>query len=222
MNKEHYRKIQEELAQQVLVLPDTTAIQLAATAIIFTFDIQYTETLGYVAVDIQEWGGQHLGVYVKKYPVVEIYQPSFFAFREGPLLLQAFEEVMAETKLHPQLLIIDGHGTAHPRQLGVASWLGIKCGVPSIGVAKKALLKQVYMLGEQAGSQVAVYLEEQIVGYVLRTQDGIKPVFVSVGTGLSQQQAVEIVMALRGNYRIIEPIRRADQAARQYAKTRLR
>ena len=46
----------------------------------------------------------------------------------------------------------------------------------------------------------------------------MKPVYVSSGHQVDQNSAVETIFALAGAYRIIEPIRRADQIARRFSK----
>lgn len=218
MDKSEYKKIQVELLSKLFIPSPEQDFNLEKGEVIFTFDIQYENRLAYVAVDVQKWKGENLGTFLKKYPVEEEYQSGYFAFREGKILEKCFQDILKTTTFRPKLLIIDGHGTAHPRKLGLATWIGIKCNVPSIGVAKRTLLSYEGDLGENAGSKLAVYLEEEVVGYVLRTQDGIKPVFVSSGTRISQEKSLEIIFELRGEYRIIEPIRRADHAARQFAR----
>ncbi|MGB1217271.1 MAG: endonuclease V, partial [Saprospiraceae bacterium] len=119
--------------------------------------------------------------------------------------------------------IIDGHGTAHPRKLGVASWVGIKTKIPSIGIAKDTLLKFDYKsnLAEAENSSLPVHLDGETVGYALRTQESIKAVFVSAGHLISQNQALDVVKRIKGEYRIPEPIRRADQKARLAAKAEI-
>ena len=218
MDKSEYKKIQRELLSKLVIPSIEQDFILNEGEVIFTFDIQYQNQTAYVAVDVQRWKGENLGVFLKQYPVEEEYQSGYFAFREGPILEKSFQEIVRTTSFRPKLLIIDGHGTAHPRKLGVATWMGIKCKIPSIGVAKRTLLSYEGELGETAESKLAVCLDDEIVGYVLRTQDGIKPVFVSSGTGLSQEKSLEIISQLRGEYRIIAPIRRADHAAREFAR----
>lgn len=217
MDLKTYAEEQKKLARQVKI-PSNNTLNLQKGDLIFTFDVQYESGFGYVAVDIQEWQGNHLKTFLRRYKVVETYQAGYFAFSEGPLLLQAYKELTTAEKLDPSLLIVDGHGTAHPRQFGLACWLGIQTQVSTIGVAKAPLIDRDYDLDEGAGSRTAVIQNGKVVGYVLRTQTGIKPIFVSSGHLISQEQAVEIVYALRGEHRIIEPIRRADAAARAFAR----
>lgn len=218
MQEEKYTHIQRTLALQVNVPEGKMGYCPKIGDMVFTFDIQYKEDVGHVAVDVLTWGGGSQGIYVKSYPVTEPYVPGLFAFREGPLLLQCLQDILTQTELKPHLLIVDGHGTAHPRWLGVACWLGLKAQLPTIGIAKEPLVKYTGVLAEPAGSTLDIQVQQKIAGHVLRTQDGIRPVFVSPGHLVSQANAINIIMNLRGKYRHIEPIRRADQAARKFAK----
>lgn len=102
--------------------------------------------------------------------------------------------------------------------MGLASWLGIQSGVPSMGVAKEPLIKQPYKLAEEVESFVPVKEGNEVIGHILRTRHGVKPVFVSAGHLISQASALDFAIALRSQYRILAPIRRADQAARAFAK----
>lgn len=215
------KQIQKQLAAQVIVPPAQEGFFPQKGDLIFTFDIQYKNEIGYVAVDVLQWQQSPIDIFVKSYPVTEPYVPGMFAFREGPLLLHALNDIQEQKGLQPQLLIVDGHGTAHPRKMGVACWLGLKAQIPTIGLAKETLVKYVGDLKKTAGSTLPIWQEGEMVGHVLRTQDGVKPVFVSPGHLVSQQNAINIVMGLRGEFRHIEPIRRADQAARLYAKGEL-
>ena len=73
-------------------------------------------------------------------------------------------------------------------------------------------------LAEKRSSSLPVFLKQEIVGKVLRTQDNVKPVFVSVGNKITLNNAINIILQLTPKYRICEPLRRADHMARAYAK----
>ncbi len=218
--QKNFIDIQHQLAQSLIIPDDKQPLPISAEDLIFTFDIQYKGDIGYLAIDVRRWESDRVGVFTGAYPVTTAYQPGFFAFREGPVLQKGLEDLIEQTDFRPSLLVIDGHGTAHPRKLGVASWLGIQTDFPSIGVAKETLVKYTGELAEETGATlpVTVGTPPEMVGHVLRSQDGINPIFVSCGHRVSQQNAVKITMGLRSEYRIIEPIRIADQAARQLAK----
>lgn len=217
MDKEIFRQKQLKLANQLVVPAADSGYKVANGDLIFTFDIQYKGGKGFVAVDVLAWPDQFIGIFTQVYDATVAYEPGYFAFREGPLLAQALKELCTMRNLVPNLLIIDGHGTAHPRRLGVASWLGIIADIPAIGVAKDPLLKKTYSVGTEKGDRAEIHEEEELVGYVLRTRKEVKPVYVSSGHRISQIAAVDIIFALGGDYRIIEPIRRADQFARRFS-----
>jgi len=218
MDKESFRKKQLELASRLVVPVEGKGYEVSNGDLVFTFDIQYAGDKGFVAVDVLAWPDQSIGIFTQVYDAVVRYQPGYFAFREGPLLAQALKDLCKIRNLVPKLLIIDGHGTAHPRRLGVASWLGIMTDVPAIGVAKDPLLKKAYSVGTKKGDRAEIHDEAELIGYVLRTREEVKPLYVSSGHQVSQVAAVEIIFALAGDYRIIEPIRRADQFARRFSK----
>lgn len=218
MDEQKYLDIQARLAEQVEVPTANAGYTPKIGDLVFTFDIQYEEDIGYVAIDVLTWGSDSIGVYVGKYPVTEPYVPGLFAFREGPLLLRCLQDIQQQTDLSPNLLIVDGHGTAHPRMMGVACWLGLKTQLPTIGLAKRSLVKYAGNLKEEVSSTLPIIVQGKTVGHVLRTQEGIRPVFVSPGHLVSLSNSVDIIMNLRGDYRHIDPIRRADQAARKFAK----
>ncbi len=218
MDKEKLSQLQEEMARKVRI-PQNEPFKIRKQNLIFSFDIQYEGNKGYVAIDIQSYNGTHQGTFVGLYPVTMEYQPGYFAFREGPLLKKALEDVIRQKGFQPTVLIIDGHGQAHPRKMGIATWLGIETGIPSIGVAKEPLLKTEYktILENDAGATVDVLLNNELVGYVLRSQTDVKPIFVSAGHLISQNESLRIIKKLRGPYRVIESIRRADKIAREAA-----
>ncbi len=61
-------------------------------------------------------------------------------------------------------------------------------------------------------------LDGETVGAVLRTCTGVKPVFVSPGHLVTVKDAVEVVLHCCIGYRIPEPLRVADQAAKAARK----
>ncbi len=210
---------QKELAQKVRKATDTKGYIPQHEDLIASLDIQYVGEDAYVAIDLQQANGELLGTYVSKETAGMEYIPQYFAFREGPPLLSALQKLKQKHGLSPNLLLVDGHGIAHPRRLGVASWLGVQMNLPTIGMAKKTLLQYTGDPKQARGSHLPIEDDGEVVGVVLRTQTDIQPVFVSIGHDISLAQAVQVILELsEEGYRIPEPLRRADQAARAYAK----
>ncbi|NJN63842.1 MAG: endonuclease V [Acidobacteria bacterium] len=133
------------------------------------------------------------------------YVPGFLSFREGPPVIEA----LARLGVEPDILLCDGHGRAHPRRFGLACHLGVATEIPSIGVGKSLLVGTYREPSAKRGASTALVHRGELVGRALRTRDGVKPVFVSVGTGITLEQAVALVLRLSPRFRVPEPIRRA-------------
>ena len=138
------------------------------------------------------------------------YVPGLFAFREVPALLAALEKLT----VRPDVLICDGHGLAHPRRFGLASHLGVLTDLPAFGVGKTRLLGDWAPVGPRRGDRSPLIDAGETVGAVLRTQDGVKPVFVSVGHRMDLAGACDLTLALTPRYRLPETTRAADRACR--------
>ena len=142
------------------------------------------------------------------------YVPGMFAQRELPFL----ERVLAQLSVKPDIIICDAQGFAHPERNGLACRLGKLVDIPVIGCAKTRLIGTYTEPGIKRGSTSALIDNNEIIGTVLRTQDGIKPLFVSVGYGVALQDAVNIVLKSAPQYRIPEPLRAADHCGRERLK----
>jgi deoxyribonuclease V len=135
------------------------------------------------------------------------YVPGLLSFREIPLLLQAF------AKLHnaPDLILADAHGWAHPRRAGLACHLGLLLDTPTVGCAKSLLIGEYQAPSLQRGSTSPLLDAAEQIGTVLRTRDGVRPVFVSTGHRVSLKSAVKLVSRCCDGYRIPKPQREADR-----------
>lgn len=143
------------------------------------------------------------------------YIPGLLAFREGPLVEQAFDLLGPV----PEVLLFDGHGISHPRGMGIATHLGILLGCATVGCAKTPLSGTVEHPSPSRGSTAPVICDEKVVGCVLRTREGVNPVFVSQGHRVSLDTSVEICLACAPKYRIPEPLRTAHIMARQTVRS---
>ncbi|WP_235747745.1 deoxyribonuclease V [Nocardia coffeae] len=137
------------------------------------------------------------------------YIPGLLAFRELPTVITALEKLGTT----PDLLICDGQGLAHPRRFGLACHLGLLTGVPTMGVAK-SVWGNASEPGRERGSVSDILLDDEVVGRAVRTQPGVKPVFVSVGHRISLDTACATALALAPRYRQPETTRQADHLCR--------
>lgn len=162
------------------------------------------------------------------------YIPGLLSFREIPVYLTAAAGLTAK----PDLFLVDGQGIAHPRRMGLASHLGLFLDTPMIGCAKSRLIGTYDPPGEQKGSftllkdKKRIFEDgktaaahrakprreakqdtsgEEIIGAVLRTRTGTKPLFVSPGHLCTLDDAVAYTLRCCTKYRLPEPTRLAHQ-----------
>jgi deoxyribonuclease V len=137
------------------------------------------------------------------------YVPGLLSFREIPALAEAFKLV----KFRPDMLMVDGQGIAHPRRFGLACHLGVLLGIPSIGCAKTRLIGDYEMPGNSPGDWSPLSDGRDLIGAVLRTRKGVRPLFVSPGSKVDLPSAIEWVIKCGHGYRLPEPTRLAHRAA---------
>jgi deoxyribonuclease V len=211
------RAEQERLASRVAVLADGA---LPPEPRVLALYVQYGRNLGHVAGSL--WSGEREeGTWVGTLRVEVPYAPGFFCFREGPPLLAFVARLLADGVASPDLLVVDGHGIAHPRRFGVACWVGLATGIPTLGCAKESLLPGAPEPASPRASHAPVHLDGEHVGWSLRSQNGVNPIYASPGHRVSLVEARDAVLALAGRYRIPDPLRRADHAARMHCRGNL-
>lgn len=133
------------------------------------------------------------------------YIPGLLSFREAPAVLKAFKQIHHR----PDCLLCDGQGIAHPRRFGLACHLGLLLNLPSIGCAKSLLVGKYREPAQHRGSSQILYDKGEQVGIILRTRDGVEPVYVSPGYRMSFDRARKVVLRASGGYRLPEPTRQA-------------
>ena len=137
------------------------------------------------------------------------YVPGLLSFREAPAVLEALRQLRES----PDLLLVDGQGIAHPRRFGIACHLGVLSGIPSIGVAKSRLVGHHEEVPDERGSWVPLEDKGEIIGAVLRSRKGVRPLYVSPGHCVTLATAIEYVMACVTRYRLPETTRWAHRLA---------
>jgi deoxyribonuclease V len=146
---------------------------------------------------------------VARQPTRFPYVPGYLSFREAPAVLAALKKL----RTRPDLLLCDGQGLAHPRRFGLACHLGLLLDIPSIGVAKSRLIGMHGEVPEQKGGWAALEDDGEVIGAVLRTRTGVKPVYVSIGHRISLATAIDHVMRCTTRYRLPETTRYAHRLA---------
>jgi deoxyribonuclease V len=198
-------RIQQELRGRVVLHDDFGQIRTVAG-----IDAGYDGDLARAVVVVLAFPSlEPLDYAIAWRPAPLPYIPGFLSFREGPAVMAALRDV----RVQPDLIICDGQGIAHPRRLGIASHIGVLANIPSIGCAKSRLIGQHGTVPEQRGEHVPLTDAGEVIGAVLRTRTGTKPVYVSVGHRVSLEQAIHLVMACTTRYRLPETTRAADGLA---------
>jgi deoxyribonuclease V len=138
------------------------------------------------------------------------YVPGLLSFREAPAVIAALRKLRHE----PDAIMCDAQGYAHPRRFGLACHIGVISGRPTVGCAKSLLIGQYREPALRRGSCTALRDRGERVGTVLRTREGVKPVFVSVGHMIDLDTAERLVLRCAVQYRLPEPTRLADKEVR--------
>lgn len=138
------------------------------------------------------------------------YIPGLLSFREMPAVLSAF----ARLAVRPDVLLCDAHGVAHPREFGLASHLGVVLDLPTIGCAKSRLFGTHGAPAEAKGNSAPLThpRDGSVLGAVVRTRTGVRPVYVSIGHLVDLPFAVRIVLRCARRFRLPEPTRLAHLA----------
>jgi len=174
-------------------------------------DVSYTDELAIGAAAVLDFASLELlerqAATIKvKFP----YIPTLLSFREIPPAVACIKKL----RLQPDVLLADGQGLAHPYGCGFASHLGLAVGKPTIGVAKSRLIGEPTTIA----GQVFLVQKGRIIGAVVTTREGVKPVYVSVGHLVSLETAVKIAKHCVRNSKLPEPIWQAHKIATEERK----
>ncbi len=142
------------------------------------------------------------------------YVPGLFAFRELPLCLAAWQKLTTPA----DLLMLNGHGYAHPQRFGMACHAGALLGIPTIGVASRPLSGRSEDPGRARGSVTPLCDGQNIIGMAVRTREGSRPVYSSAGYRTGLPFAVSMTLAAARNQRMPLPLHAADLLARKYSR----
>jgi deoxyribonuclease V len=142
------------------------------------------------------------------------YVPGMLYFREGPVLSQTLNN-LTQT---PDLIIVHGHGTAHPLRCGLASHLGVVFEVPTVGCCRRLLSGRHREVPEVKGSSQPILLGSRQVGLAYRSKDNVKPIFISPGHLCDLPTALDIIKRCLRGFRQPEPLRLAHRMANKHKR----
>jgi len=208
-------RVQRELAARVIPAGPDRPVRTVAGVDVSQFgrDPEGKIFAAVVVMDAETLETLEIGTALRVAPLP--YVPGYLGFREVPALLAAFAQLSAL----PDLVLVDGHGIAHPRGLGIAAHLGVILDRPALGCAKSILVgRPEGELGEARGEHVPLVWKGRMLGTVLRTKRRVQPVYVSVGHRIGQEAAMDWVLRLATRYRLPEPTRRAHDAANEFRR----
>jgi deoxyribonuclease V len=142
------------------------------------------------------------------------YEPGLLALRDGELLAAAVRALPEP----PDVLLVDATGRDHPRRAGLALHLGAVLDVPTVGVTHRPLVAEGNWPEDERGARTPLLVEDERVGYWIRTHAGTRPLAVHAGWRTAAAEAAEIVLAT-SRARTPEPLRQARRLAREARAT---
>lgn len=146
---------------------------------------------------------------IARLPTEFPYVPGLLSFRE----LQAVLEALRQLPILPDVILCDGQGRAHPRRFGIACHLGVLLDHPTVGVAKTRLIGSHDEPGPNKGDWAPLLDAGKVIGAVLRTRPGVKPLYVSGGHRVSLETAIALTLACTDRWRLPETTRAAHRLA---------
>ena len=200
--------LQTTLAQKLI---SDTPLELGALNLIAGVDVSVKAGISRAAIVAMRFPDLAIvDISLASLPTPYPYIPGLLSFREGQVILKAYETL----QLDLDVLIFDGQGQIHPRRLGIAAHIGLWLDRPTIGCAKTPYIGHHADVGVQKGSYQPVYGNSGgTMGVALRTREAVKPVYVSPGHRCDLDSARLLVIACTTRFRLPEPIRAAHRAA---------
>ena len=176
-----------------------------------------------------------LNIVYEDYEIVKIeepYVPGFLAFREVKHLVKLIDNLKQNSpQFLPQVILLDGNGILHPKELGIACHLGVLTDTCTIGCSKSLFsidgitrdsvneLAKNYLKKKGDSKELIGYSGRQW-GYILKSSDEDEGYLViSMGNKISNQTSLKIVKKMCKK-KIAEPIRLADLITRRLIKAR--
>lgn len=195
--------LQQRLREQLVFAPLAATPKTIAGA-----DLSYNRfsSVAFAAIIVLDYTTQQpLHYAAVKAEMTFPYVPGLLSFREIPPLYAAWEILPSA----PDVIMLDGHGIAHPRRMGVACHFGLLTNCPALGCGKTVLVGDFEEPGLQRGAFSPLLYKKETVAFALRTKQHVKPVFPGPGYKMTLGDSRTIALESARGYRIPEPTRQA-------------
>jgi len=214
IEEEKLRSIQKSIAKKI-ILKDEFSRPIKTIA---GFDLAFSDEKAFVAGIVMDYETLHVTeIEIIKTKISFPYVTTFLTFREGPPIMKLYNKL----KSKPDIIMINGQGIAHPLRCGIASHVGVSIDIPSIGIAQSNLCGE-YKEPKNFDQYNWVVYNNKKVGYVYKSKENCKPIFISPGHKVSLRTSLKIVISCVRNYKLPVPLRMAhfyaNEMKKKYAK----
>ncbi len=185
-------------------------LEIDRNGIIGGVDISYSGNSGVAAYVSMQYGSiKPLEIKYAKVDKLPPYVPGLLYLREAPVISKIFYQINRK----PDILLVNGHGLAHPRKMGLASYIGVIFNIPTIGVARHLLHGQI----DWSSEPPLIVVDNERVGAVLVTKSNNK-IYVSIGNKVTLNDAITVIKENLFNLNLPAPIWYADKLSREMIK----
>ncbi|MDM8529256.1 endonuclease V [Anaerolineales bacterium HSG24] len=211
MSSDKARALQKQLAKQVSCIPQLNRVRYVAGV-----GVHVRDQIGRAAAVVIDCNTLKLvDMATAIYPVTFPFKPNLITFRDGPVLFEA----LTRLEIKPDLLIADGHGIAHPRQLGFASHIGVLTNIPTIGCSIASLGEMDKELEVARGSYSLIRNGNgEVIGAAVRTQTNLSPLYVSIGHRVDLETSIKYVLSASRRGHFPDAVRLARRNSRVLGK----
>ena len=206
-SEKELRKLQKKIAKKV-ILEDDFSESISSIA---GFDLAFCDEEAFASGIVLNFVSLQLkDVKTIKTKLSFPYVSTFLFFREGPPIIKVYKKLNVE----PDILMINGHGIAHPLFCGMASHIGVLLNKPTIGIAQNKLCGY-YKEPKKVGEASPLFYKGKKVGYVFKSMKNCKPIFVSPGHKISLETSLKVVKECMKDHKLPEPLHLAHHFANE-------
>jgi len=201
--KDLYKDLQRRISQKIILEGPKTLLK-----ILLALDVSYRKGFAYVSA--VQWHIERacaIRIYLLRMRWSMPYISGMFFIRELPPIVK----IVRTFSINFDLLLLNAAGIAHREGIGLASHAGLYFKKTSVGITERVPYGYYREPSLKRGSFSPLYNKrKEIIGYVYRTQDYVKPIFITPGHLIDAKNAFYIMQKLPYFSRFPEPLRLAD------------